>query len=115
MPATLEQKFQLAVIYVHKSYASEQYGDSGRTLSNEDKLKMYKYYKQATEGPAKPEDKPSFFNLVAKAKYNAWAELKDMSKEEAMKAYVKALEDLAPEWFEFNKMDEHKKELNVTD
>lgn len=54
---------------------------------NEDLLKLYSFYKQATEGDNN-EARPGGFDFVAAAKYNAWANLKGMSKEEAIQAYV---------------------------
>lgn len=54
---------------------------------NEDLLKLYSLYKQATEGDNN-EERPGGFDFVAAAKYNAWANLKGMSKEEATQAYI---------------------------
>lgn len=55
--------------------------------SNEVKLKFYSYYKQATEGPCEL-PKPGFWDIVNRAKWDAWNKLENMSKEEAMKNYV---------------------------
>ena len=58
--------------------------------SHEMMLKFYGFYKQATEGPVNiPE--PSFWEVVKKAKYNAWKKLGDMTEEEAMRNYVEEL------------------------
>ncbi|MDR3715292.1 MAG: acyl-CoA-binding protein [Puia sp.] len=56
--------------------------------SNETLLRLYSLYKQATDGdtPADPPSNP--FDFVAKAKYEAWSELKGVSREEAMTRYV---------------------------
>ncbi|KAM9333041.1 acyl-CoA-binding domain-containing protein 5A isoform 1-T2 [Pholidichthys leucotaenia] len=55
--------------------------------SNDMMLKFYSYYKQATVGPcAIP--RPGFWDAVGKAKWDAWNSLGEMSKEEAMAAYV---------------------------
>ena len=56
-------------------------------LSNEIKLKFYSYYKQVTEGPCNTEQ-PYFFKVVERAKWDAWNSFKNMSKEEAMQAYI---------------------------
>jgi acyl-CoA-binding protein len=56
-------------------------------------LKLYSYYKQATEGDAAG-DRPGAFDFVARAKYDAWAARKGMSKDVAMKGYVKLVEHL---------------------
>lgn len=50
-------------------------------------LKFYAYFKQATEGPNKS-PKPPFWDLVRKAKWDAWTKLGNMDSETAMKLYV---------------------------
>ncbi|XP_015906207.1 acyl-CoA-binding domain-containing protein 5 isoform X2 [Parasteatoda tepidariorum] len=55
--------------------------------SNDTKLKFYSYYKQATAGPCEL-SKPGFWDVVNRAKWDAWHKLGNMSKEEAMKGYV---------------------------
>lgn len=55
--------------------------------SNEDLLKIYSYYKQATEGDNTSE-RPGGFDFKAAAKYNAWEGLKGMSKQDAMSHYI---------------------------
>jgi diazepam-binding inhibitor (GABA receptor modulator, acyl-CoA-binding protein) len=55
--------------------------------SNEDLLKLYSLYKQATEGDVTGE-RPGGFDFKAIAKYNAWAELQGKSKEDAKKEYI---------------------------
>ncbi len=56
-------------------------------------LKLYSYYKQATEGDVKG-DRPGGFDFVGGAKYDAWAKLKGMSAPEAMQNYVKQVDKL---------------------
>ncbi|XP_054863303.1 acyl-CoA-binding domain-containing protein 5A isoform X2 [Amphiprion ocellaris] len=55
--------------------------------SNDMMLKFYSYYKQATVGSCNI-PRPGFWDAVGKAKWDAWNSLGDMSKEEAMAAYV---------------------------
>ena len=55
--------------------------------SNEMMLQFYSYYKQATQGPCDL-PKPSFWDVINKAKWNAWASLGQMTKEKAMQLYV---------------------------
>ncbi|KAL2085681.1 hypothetical protein ACEWY4_019001 [Coilia grayii] len=55
--------------------------------SNELMLKFYSYYKQATQGPCNI-PRPGFWDPVGKVKWDAWNALGEMSKEEAMTAYV---------------------------
>ncbi|XP_061521934.1 acyl-CoA-binding domain-containing protein 5A isoform X2 [Phycodurus eques] len=55
--------------------------------SNDMMLKFYSYYKQATVGKCNIA-RPGFWDAVGKAKWNAWNSLGEMTKEEAMAAYV---------------------------
>lgn len=61
--------------------------------SNEDLLKIYGLYKQATEGDNNTE-RPGGFDFKAAAKYNAWENLKGTSKEEAMQQYIDLIDRL---------------------
>lgn len=61
--------------------------------SNEDLLSLYALYKQATEGDVTG-DRPGGFDFKAIAKYDAWAEVKGLSQEEAMQKYVALVERL---------------------
>jgi diazepam-binding inhibitor (GABA receptor modulator, acyl-CoA-binding protein) len=56
-------------------------------------LKLYSYYKQATDGDVKG-DRPGGFDFVGAAKYDAWAKLKGSSKDDAMQNYIKQVERL---------------------
>lgn len=58
-----------------------------RRPSNEELLDLYALYKQATEGDVSG-DRPSGFDFKAIAKFDAWAEKKGLSKEQAMQNYV---------------------------
>ncbi|MCK5105188.1 MAG: acyl-CoA-binding protein [Cyclobacteriaceae bacterium] len=61
--------------------------------SNEDLLKMYGLYKQATEGDVSS-DRPGGFDFKGIAKYDSWASLRGMSKEEAMQSYIDLVNSL---------------------
>lgn len=74
----LQQEFQTAVVN------SKQLPDQ----SNENLLKLYSLYKQATEGDVNIDKPDNFFDFKGIAKYNAWEELKGMSREEAMQKYI---------------------------
>ena len=65
--------------------------------SNDDLLTLYALYKQATEGDVGDVsgDRPGGFDFKAIAKYDAWATLKGMPKEEARREYVKLVDTLA--------------------
>ena len=56
-------------------------------------LKLYSYYKQATEGDVTGA-RPGGFDFVGGAKYDAWSKLKGTSKEEAMQNYIKQVDKL---------------------
>lgn len=61
--------------------------------SNENLLKLYGLYKQAAEGDV-TDDRPGGFDFKAIAKYDAWASLRGMSKEEAMQSYITLVNSL---------------------
>ena len=54
----------------------------GANLSNDDLLALYGLYKQATAGD-NTTDKPSFYQLEAKSKWEAWNTRKGLSKAQA--------------------------------
>ncbi|KAI9303347.1 acyl CoA binding protein-domain-containing protein [Cunninghamella echinulata] len=66
-------------------------------VSKENKLKFYGYFKQATTGDCTL-GKPSLFEFVARAKWDAWNNLKGMTSSDAMEAYVVLLESLNVGW-----------------
>ncbi len=62
---------------------------------NETLLKLYSLYKQATEGDNTGDAPSNPFDIVAKAKYTAWNELKRKNKkEDAMQEYVQLVNKL---------------------
>ena len=61
--------------------------------SNEDLLKIYGLYKQATEGDNN-EVPPGGFDFKAAAKHNAWKKLTGMTKDDAMTQYIDLIEQL---------------------
>lgn len=56
-------------------------------------LKIYALFKQASSGDATGE-RPGMTDFVARAKFDAWAELKGTSKDSAMQEYIDLIEDL---------------------
>lgn len=54
---------------------------------NETMLRLYALFKQAQSGDAGG-NRPGMFDMVGRAKYDAWAALKGTSPEAAMQAYV---------------------------
>ncbi|WP_192350540.1 acyl-CoA-binding protein [Algoriphagus sp. Y33] len=65
--------------------------------SNEELLKLYGLYKQATEGDNETE-RPGGFDFKAAAKYNAWMNMKGKSKEEASEQYVQLVNELSKDY-----------------
>ncbi|GMH36106.1 hypothetical protein BSKO_03974 [Bryopsis sp. KO-2023] len=68
------------------------------TISDDVRLVLFALLKQATEGPCK-EPKPWGWNMVESAKWQSWSQLGNMSKEEAMRLYVRTLEEVQPNWW----------------
>lgn len=62
--------------------------------SNETLLILYSLYKQATEGDNNTEPPSNPFDFVSRAKYEAWANVKGKTKEEAMSEYVALISKL---------------------
>lgn len=63
------------------------------SVSDEDKLFLYSHYKQSTIGN-NTNPKPFILNRVEMAKWKAWSDLNDLSKEDAMKKYIKKVKEL---------------------
>ncbi|OEK05573.1 acyl-CoA-binding protein [Roseivirga misakiensis] len=61
--------------------------------SNQDLLKLYSLYKQATEGD-NTNDAPGGFDFKGMAKHNAWNELSGTAKEDAMRQYIDLIDTL---------------------
>ena len=60
---------------------------------NQTRLKLYSYYKQATDGDVKG-SRPGMLDIRGRAKYDAWAKRKGMAKEAAMEAYIGVVDRL---------------------
>ena len=63
------------------------------TQANETLLHLYALYKQATVGDATG-SRPGMFDLVGRAKYDAWAKRAGTTKDQAMRQYVELVERL---------------------
>lgn len=68
----------------------------GASAKQEEQLNFYGLFKQATVGDVNI-DKPSFYQLEAKAKFNAWEKVKGKSQEQAKHEYVEAALTYFPE------------------
>lgn len=61
---------------------------------NDTLLRLYALYKQGSEGDVSG-GKPGFFDFVGTAKYEAWAKLEGMDRDEAKKKYVDLVKKLS--------------------
>lgn len=76
----------------------EQAKANSKTLtekpSNDTLLQLYALYKQGSHGDAEGTGPHNPFDFVAKAKHNAWEELKGTAKEIAMQQYIDLVKKL---------------------
>lgn len=76
-----------------------------KVAPDETRLLFYSLSKQATQGQCK-EPKPWGWNAVENAKWQSWSQLGNMSKEEAMRLFVRTLEELQVGDAHFHRCDE---------
>lgn len=57
-------------------------------------LKLYALYKQATDGDVAGR-RPGFTDMVGRAKYDAWANVKGLAASDAMQQYIALIERLS--------------------
>ena len=88
MAKKLEDEFKAAAEKVRTAPAK-----GPLSPSNELKLKMYALYRQASDGDVQGK-RPGMLDLVGRAKFDAWSEVKGMTKETAMKQYVDEIKKL---------------------
>ncbi|KAG2226641.1 hypothetical protein INT45_005127, partial [Circinella minor] len=81
----------------HFEHASTFLNTHNVPLSNDQKLKVYSLFKQATVGDCNV-SKPSLFEFVGRAKWDAWNELRGMSMENAKQTYVETVESFQVGW-----------------
>jgi len=60
---------------------------------NDTMLKLYALFKQATKGDAAG-DPPGGFDFIARAKFDAWSDVKGTTANDAMQQYVDLVESL---------------------
>lgn len=84
----LGEEFARATKYIERNHDQ---------FEQKELLKFYGFYKQATSGKCNV-PKPGIFNISGKAKWSAWNELGDMTKESAMRGYIQQLNGSKPEW-----------------
>ena len=73
--------------------ASEDVTKLSEAPDNLTKLKLYALYKQGSKG-ACTGDRPGMMDFVARAKYDAWKELGDISQDEGKQHYIDLVESL---------------------
>ena len=56
-------------------------------------LKLYAFFKQATQGDTSGE-RPGSFDFVRRAKFDAWSEMKGTTAETAMQKYIALVDSL---------------------
>jgi acyl-CoA-binding protein len=76
--------------------AAQEVQSLSRRPDNDTLLKLYAFYKQATLGDVSGK-RPEAMDMVGRAKYDAWASLKGVSKDKAMMAYIRLVERLKEE------------------
>lgn len=62
--------------------------------SNDELLTLYALFKQANAGEASAAKKPGRFDLVGKAKYEAWSKLAGTAADEAKTRYITTVDGL---------------------
>ena len=83
----MDNNFQIAAEGMKKA-------DIG-AISDEEKLNLYKFYKQALAGD-NTAAKPGVLQFKAKKKWEAWESVKGTSKDDAMKEYVELAKIYVP-------------------
>ena len=82
--ADLNERFQQAAVAVKQL---------DEKPDNDTLLKLYSLFKQGSEGDVSGE-KPSFFDFVATAKYDAWESQRGQDPEQAMQQYIDLVESI---------------------
>ena len=73
--------------------ATKRILDLKREATNDEKTKLYGLFKQATVGDVNVAQ-PYFFDVVGRAKWDAWNKRKGMSQDDAKKKYIKYVDKL---------------------
>jgi len=89
----IEECFNKAADYV------ELHASDGQLGRQDDMLKLYGLFKQATQGPCTA-PRPSFLNQKGRSKWSAWHSLGGMSSKDAKLGYIECLSSMKPEWNE---------------
>ncbi|XP_019431849.1 PREDICTED: acyl-CoA-binding domain-containing protein 3-like isoform X2 [Lupinus angustifolius] len=99
----LEKEFMAATEFV--------VGNNGsKSVGNDVEMELYGLHKVATEGPCR-QPQPMPLMLSARAKWNAWQKLGNMSPEVAMEQYISLVSDKVPGWIKYASAGIRKHEL----
>jgi len=86
-----------------KSSAADKFNEAksrveklSKRPSNDQLLDLYAFYKQAAEGDVAG-SRPGMLDLKGRAKFDAWAKRKGLSKDDAMRKYVALVDKLEAE------------------
>lgn len=98
----LEKVFGAAVAFVGSVDNADRVSSLGSNL----KMQLYGLHKIATQGPCH-EPQPMALKLSARAKWNAWQQLGNMSPEMAMELYISLLSGSIPGWMQDDFVGDH--------
>ncbi|MGN6740780.1 acyl-CoA-binding protein [Dyella sp.] len=73
--------------------AAEDIKRLGTRPDNDTLLKLYALFKQGSDGDVQG-PQPGFFDFVGTAKYEAWAQLRGVDRNEAQRRYIALVEQL---------------------
>lgn len=75
-----------------------EFGQSGQTMTNEQALEIYGFFKQASVGDVNT-GRPGIFDQKGRAKWDAWDSKKGLSQDDAKARYVNTAKSVLPaEW-----------------
>ncbi|KAM8716599.1 hypothetical protein ACLKA7_003474 [Drosophila subpalustris] len=86
--AGIEERFQAAVNVIKGLPKNGPYQPSNTMM-----LKFYGLFKQASEGVC-TQKKPGFWDVINRAKWEAWNKNRHLTKEQAMQLYVEGLQEI---------------------
>ncbi|EFJ47063.1 hypothetical protein VOLCADRAFT_121032 [Volvox carteri f. nagariensis] len=102
---------QCPLAYPDKFHAAAKFWKlrlaGAKTLSQENQLLLYALNQQATVGP-NTTARPWGWNVVESTKWQGWKELGNMTTMEAMRLFVRTLDDEQPDWWVLLEQNEAK-------
>ncbi|OAY42302.1 acyl-CoA-binding domain-containing protein 4 [Manihot esculenta] len=92
------ERFYAAAAYAGFDGSPNSASSVSSKFQNDTALLLYALYQQATVGPCNT-PKPSTWNAVEQSKWKSWHGLANMPPTEAMRLFVKILEEEDPGWY----------------